>query len=103
MRCETQCASNVLHYLEREYYGEMLDRSMGADLADIQNAVNDNLKTVLAHNPGETLNTLVQSLRFRNSPGLKVRRSVNVDLRLTNACLSLLKALEWIIKYEKLD
>lgn len=106
MRCETQCISNVLQYLEREYYGEhneMLDRTMGADLADIQNAVNDNLKTLLAHNPGETLNQLVKVYGLESPQPSKFAVLLTIDLRLTNACPSLLKAQEWMIKYEKLD
>ena len=95
MGCETQCISNVLHYLEREYYGEhneMLDRTMGADLADIQNAVNDNLKTVLVHNPSETLNQLVKVYGLDSAQPSKFAVLLAMNIRLTDACPSLLKA-----------
>jgi hypothetical protein len=92
-----------LHYLEREYYGEMVDRTMGADLADIQNAVNDNLKTALAHNPGETLNQLVKVYGLKSSQPSKFAVLLAIDLRLTNAYPSLLERREWTIKYDKPD
>src|SRR5581483_10569261 len=107
MDCETQCMSNVLHYLERGYYGEhneMLDRTMvRANLADIQNAINDNLKAVLTHNPGETLNQLIKIYGLDSPQPSKFAVLLAIDLRLSNACPSLVKAQESIVKYEKLD
>lgn len=106
MNCRTQCISNVLHYLEREYYGEhneMQDRPGDpGNLTDIQHTVNDNLKTVLTQNAAETLKQLVTVYGLGSAQPPKYAVQLVIGLELTDACPFLLKAREWMIKYEKL-
>jgi len=106
LKCRTPCIGNVLHYLEREYWGEhneMQDRTIVSEpLRKIQNSINENLSMVLSSNGADTLNELLTVYGFGSSQPSKYAVTLVMNVELTNACPLLLKSQRLMQQYESL-